>query len=346
MNVPSTRRTLLYVLTAALLAAVLVTACPATAQTPTTTPGDKQGQTTPSQQAQPGLSEEIKKPVARLTTAIETAEKALQQLSELEDELGRLRVEVEEILAESVETAEELRPQLSAVRSQIEKLGPPPGKDAPPEAPAIAADRARLNALASELDGAIKAAELTWVRARQLIERITVLRHSIFAKNLLERVPTPLLPALWRDFAGELPAIGRRLNYLSDDWWYWAGPKNYQLAGVLALALLAFLVLRIINYRVVAHRRQQREEPPTFFERAISVSWASTPSICCMRPGAEWPAPPSRPHSCSSASPCSSGVFSHPASRNGVLSTCPIARRAASCGCCSALPPPTPSTLL
>ena len=112
----------------------------------------------------------------------------------------------------SVDTAEKLRPQLAAVRSQIERLGPAPGKDAPPEAPAIAAERARLTALASELDGAIKSAELTWVRARQLIERITVLRHSLFTRNLLERLPSPLLPGVWRDFSNETPAVGRRLQ--------------------------------------------------------------------------------------------------------------------------------------
>ena len=101
---------------------------------------------------------------------------------------------VEEVLDETAQTAEALRPQLEAVKSQIEKLGPPPAKDAPPEAPEVAAERARLAALASAYDGAIKSSELTWVRARQLIERITVLRHSLFTKNLLERLPSPLLP--------------------------------------------------------------------------------------------------------------------------------------------------------
>ena len=94
--------------------------------------------------------------VARLTTAIEAAEKTIQHLTELEEELSRLRVDVECILSDSTDTAETLRPQLAAVRSQIEKLGPPPAKDAPPEAPAIAAERARLTALAAAIDGAIK----------------------------------------------------------------------------------------------------------------------------------------------------------------------------------------------
>ena len=275
MIVPRNRRFPPFLLVALLLAAAaLAYVCPATAQTQPTAPADQQNQG--QAQSSPGvLTEEIKKPIAKLTTAIETAEKALQQLSELEDELGRLRLDVEEILGEFVETAENLRPQLAAVRSQIEKLGPVPGKDAPPEGPAIAADRARLTALATEFDGAIKAAELTWVRARQLIERITVLRHSLFTRNLLERLPSPLLPGVWHDFSNETPAVGRRLHYLFDDWSYWASHKTTELIALVLAAIVLFFVLRVLVARYTGYRHVAREVPPTFFERAFSVSWTA-----------------------------------------------------------------------
>ncbi len=140
-----------------------------------------------------------------MTTSLAEAEKALQQLSGFEDELGGLRARVEEVLDETAQTAESLRPRLEDVKSQIEKLGPPPAKDAPPETSEVAGERARLAALASAYDGAIKSSELTWVRARQIIERITVLRHSLFTKNLLERLPSPLLPEIWRDVVSNFP---------------------------------------------------------------------------------------------------------------------------------------------
>src|SRR5262245_60245130 len=118
MNVPNMRRTVRSLLALVLVSAALLLAWPAGAQTHPAAPTDQQGQTAQQKPPQTGLPEEVKKPIARLTTAIETAEKALQQLSELEEELSRLRLEVEEILSESVATAEELRPQLAAVRSQ------------------------------------------------------------------------------------------------------------------------------------------------------------------------------------------------------------------------------------
>ena len=111
--------------------------------------------------------------------SIESAEKSIQQLKELEGELSRLRTRRRaHHLRIRRPTAETLRPQLAEVKSQIEKLGPPPAKDQPPESATVAAERARLNAMAAALDGAVKTTELAWVRAKQLIDRITVIRYQ------------------------------------------------------------------------------------------------------------------------------------------------------------------------
>ena len=102
------------------------------------------------------LPPEVTSPVERLAKSIETAEKSIQQLKKLSSELQRLRTDVEGIIYEFTSTAEVLRPQLAEVRNQIERSVPP--KDQP--TPTIAAERARLNALAGALDGAIRTTEL------------------------------------------------------------------------------------------------------------------------------------------------------------------------------------------
>jgi small-conductance mechanosensitive channel len=167
-----------------------------------------------------------------------------------------------------------LRPRLASVATQIEKLGPPPGKDAPPEAPAISAERARLAALSSELDAAIRTTELTWVRARQLIERITDLRHALFARNLLQRLPSPLVPSLWRDLVQAAPSVGQRLGYLAADWWSWARPKSAELGGLLLVTVLLWLALRYTFLKLTAGRRRAAAQPP-FFERAAAIAWVA-----------------------------------------------------------------------
>jgi potassium efflux system protein len=256
------------VLHAVLLMAALL-ACVSSASAQATPPS-------PPAPSQSALPPEIAASLSKTTASLTEAEKALQQLSGFEDELGSLRTKVEDVLDQTSQTAENLRPQLEAVKSQIEKLGPPPGKDAPPEAPEVASERARLTALSSAYDGAIKSSEVTWVRARQLIERITVLRHSLFTKNLLERLPSPLLPGIWRDIVTDAPAVRHRLGSWVDNWSYWAARKQSELSLLVAAVLFLYVFLKLVVARRTRRRTLRAEPPlPTFFERAISVSWVA-----------------------------------------------------------------------
>jgi potassium-dependent mechanosensitive channel len=226
--------------------------------------------------AQPvSLPSEVLEPITRLAKSIEGAEKAIQHLKELEEELSRLRNDVEAILNDSTQTAEGLRPQLSEIRSLIEKLGPAPGKDAPAEALAIASERQRLNALAAAIDGAVKSTELTWFRARQLIEKITTMRHQIFQRNLFERRQSPLLPALWRDVGTRMPNVMTRLAYNGTDWWSWG--QRY-VGELVLIGIAASALFTILHFG--AWRRTRRMEPlgvvqPSFFERASRIAWVA-----------------------------------------------------------------------
>jgi potassium-dependent mechanosensitive channel len=251
---------------------------PAAAQSPPAAaqPTQTSGAQDQLQPAPIALPAEITQSLTRLATAIDASEKTVENISTQESDLGQLRIDVEGLLNQSAQTAEQLRPQLAAVKSQIAKLGAAPGKDGPPEPAAIAAERARLTGLAANLDGAIKAAELAWVRARQLIERITVMRHSIFTKNLLQRLPSPLLPGLWRNVITEAPAVGRRVDYLAEDWWHWAGSKPRDVGALLSATLLLYLILRAVTGRLTDRRGSRTGEPqPSFFERAMAVAWVA-----------------------------------------------------------------------
>ncbi|MBN9276952.1 MAG: mechanosensitive ion channel family protein [Hyphomicrobium sp.] len=204
-------------------------------------------------------------PVERLVKGIESAEKSIQQLKELESELQRLRTDVEEIIYDSTATAETLRPKLTEVKSQIERLGPAP-KDQP-EAPAIAAERARLNTIAAALDGAVKSVELTWVRGKQMIDRITVMRYQIFSRNLFERRASPLLPSLWHDVYERLPSITGRAQYYGAHWFERSSRQWLALIGVIAGALAAaFLISRFVDHWI-EKKRAGFEGIPSFFDR-------------------------------------------------------------------------------
>ena len=219
------------------------------------------------------LPPEVMGPVDRLAKSIETAEKSIQQLKEFESELQRLRGSVEEIIYDSTATAETLRPQLAEVKSQIEKLGPAPAAGQSAESATIASERTRLNAMAGALDGAIKTTELAWVRAKQLIDRITVMRYQIFTRSLFERRNSPVLPSTWKEVGERMPMIISRIQYYGSDWMYWARAKAVGLAGIVTGALAAGFLLWFVGRNIVARRRKTIVGIPTFFDRIAASVW-------------------------------------------------------------------------
>ncbi len=218
----------------------------------------------------PLLPPEVTTPVERLAKSVEEAEKSIQQLKELEGELQRLRTDVEEIIYDSTATAEALRPQLTEVKSQIERLGPAPSNQ--PETPAIAAERARLNSIAAALDGAIKTTELAWVRAKQMIDRITVLRYQIFSRNLFERRASPLMPSVWHEVGSRLPSILGRAQYYGATWLQRLRQEALSFFGILVGAIGAAFGLRHLVNQWIVKRRGSFEGIPTFFDR---IRWAA-----------------------------------------------------------------------
>ena len=208
----------------------------------------------------------------RMVASMERADKDIGSAKDNESALGSLRGQVEGVMYESTQIAEKLRPRLAEVKGQIEKLGPPPKPDAP-EAPPVAAERTRLNALASALDGAIKTSELTWVRARQQIERITDMRHEIFAQSITQRRPSPLSLSLWRDVWNDVPSVINTVKYIGASWVEEAKPKSATVLAIFVVSMVLYLFLRRTFRMIASVRQRHREKPPAFFERATAVTW-------------------------------------------------------------------------
>lgn len=221
--------------------------------------------------AQPTL--DIDGDLKRLVESLERTDKDISASKDNENSLGSLRGQVESIMYESTQIAEKLRPRLTEVKDQIEKLGAPPKGDGPPEAPPVASERARLNALSAAIDGAIKTSELTWVRARQLIERITDMRHDLFAQSVTQRRPSPLSMTLWRDVWNDVPSVVNTIKYISSSWVEEASPKSAAVLAIVLSSFALYLGLRWTFRSFTASRRRQRERAPAFFERATAATW-------------------------------------------------------------------------
>ena len=207
----------------------------------------------------------------RLVESSERADKEIGTSKDNETALGSLRGQVEGIMYESTQIAEKLRPRLVEVKSQIEKLGPTPKEGA--EAAPIAVERARLNALSNALDGAIKTSELTWVRARQQIERITDMRHEIFAQSLYQRRSGPISLTLWSDVWNDIPSVANTIRYIGASWIEEAKPKSASVFLIVLLSAALYLGLRWSFRMATAVRQRHREKPPAFFERTTAATW-------------------------------------------------------------------------
>jgi small-conductance mechanosensitive channel len=219
------------------------------------------------------LPPEVAKSVTQLVEKMEGAEKSLGKMKDLSDDIGRLRDDVEHVISKSTEVADGLRPRLTEVKSQIDKLGPPPGKDAPPEAPGVAAERARLNGEVAALSGAIKTLELTWVRARQTIDKITDLRLAIFTRSLMERMASPLLPGLWHDVVRDVPQLANLTSYIWNDWIGTLKRKSGVVLALITATLLGYVLLRHLTRRWTQLSPRANGTQPTFFERAAAAAW-------------------------------------------------------------------------
>ena len=257
------------------------TPSPAQPPTPQSAPGTGQPAATPPVAQAPAAvppappappTLDVDGDLKRLVVSIERADKEITSSKDNENALGSMRGQVEGIMYESTQINEKLKPRLADVKSQIEKLGSPP-KEGPPEAGPVAAERARLNALAAAIDGAIKTSELTWVRARQQIERITDMRHEMFAQSLYQRRPSVFSQTLWRDVANEMPSVWNTLRYISMTWIEEAKPKSASVFGIFGLSLVLYLLLRRTFQLATASRRNHRAKPPAFFERSMAATW-------------------------------------------------------------------------
>jgi small-conductance mechanosensitive channel len=224
--------------------------------------------------------EEIRQPAAHLRTAIETLEGNVDAARENDEELSRLRVEIEALIQASNQFLESLQPRYKAVASQIEKLGPLPAKDQTAEAPAIQAERQRLSLLSAEIDGAIKATGLVQYRARELLTRVQEYRTRIFTSQLFRRTSSPLSLETWSTVATALPPAVTELKWT---FWRWRRSAEENLFAITALlggAALLYLVLARIRRRVFASRLDgPHVAEPDFFKRAGTAGWVASLNV-------------------------------------------------------------------
>lgn len=237
--------------------------------------------TAPSPPPAPALSaedqaavEDVRASAAKVRSTLDALEKSVERNLENDEELRQLRVDLVGLIDSAQATIDGLRPKAQSLQQLVDKLGAAPEKDAAPESEQVAAERARLNALAAEVNGALKAGELAQVRARQLLATVQTARQGLFAKQILRRSPSPVLPGTWSQLLDDLPSARRQVSYSLAGWLASATGKWAELASLALGLVVLFVALTAIVRWFLAHRLDRpRETPPGFFEQVAAIGW-------------------------------------------------------------------------
>lgn len=222
----------------------------------------------------PGDLEQLIQPVSRTAAALDAIEKRVEEIKDSDDQLTDERAAIARLLDDAQREGDALRPRLDAIRTQTEKLGVAPAKDAPAESEEITAERKRLGSLQARIDAAIKTADLTQVRAGQLMRRVRSLRQSVFARELFRKtVSHPLSGRGLTDLATELWDANQKAEGAWRAWWAAARVELARITAILVSALAAYLIARRLRRRYQYNRfAESALATPTFAQRATTAA--------------------------------------------------------------------------
>ena len=147
---------------------------------------------------------EVERTLREVRTALAGAD-AQETLQDLSERALQAKRDAEAAVAA-------LAPALEQVDARIAQLGPL--DDGATEERSIGRQRGLLEQQRSQVDAGIKRGKLLAEDARQLADAIDKSRAQQFGEQLGRKAGSPLSPALWRQFVGNLPADAGRVQRL------------------------------------------------------------------------------------------------------------------------------------
>lgn len=187
-----------------------------------------------------------------LTSRIRALEKTVERVKDRDKDLNEQLSAIDAVIVAAQRHANELKPRLEDVKSLINRLGPvPDGKTVPAESASIAAQRARLNAVAAEIDGAIKQSALVEVRARQLSGRVQELRQEIFTRELLQQARSSMTREFWQEIWQAAPGTRLQVIAIASGWWSTVTTKLPAASAVVLASFLLYVLLKLGTVRIL-----------------------------------------------------------------------------------------------
>ncbi|NML73275.1 mechanosensitive ion channel family protein [Rhizobium sp. S-51] len=221
--------------------------------------------------------------VEKASQDIADAQKRFEQLQKgVEDRksddaaLIDIKVKTDQLIRDLLKISVDLRPRFNDVKTRLSQLGEKPAEGQPEEAPAIAEERARLNATRLEINTLTGQAEDLSIRASDLSDDITGLRRQLFTEQLFEHteISGDVIDDAFDSLSAEVEKFQRTLgSWFSFIWKF----KRVPLGTAVMLSLAMALVLLYAEYRLFGSliRRDPANRDPAYMSRFSVAFWST-----------------------------------------------------------------------
>jgi potassium-dependent mechanosensitive channel len=250
------------------------------AQGPAQVQGPANGQASPPAPPQPAPPEQapIGPTLDKLSASLKQIEASLERHDLTDADLQASRQQIDPISDAVAGALDRLTPRLAAIKARLDQLGPKPDDSAPPESPAVTAERADQQKLYSDTDELSKRARLLAVEAEQTGAKIKARRRALFTRSLFARATSIANPALWSEVWHEAPSDAAAIKAVFSEWIEdinnrLDGQRTEVFWGGLTLILLPYLLLSRLARRVLARNPDVPE--PSRFLKILGAWWVA-----------------------------------------------------------------------
>ncbi len=214
----------------------------------------------------------------KLSASLKQIEASLERHDLTDADLQALRQRIDPISDAVASALDSLTPRLAGIKARLDQLGPKPDDSAPPESPAVTAERADQQKLYNDTDELSKRARLLAVEADQTGANIKARRRTLFTRSLFARATSIADPALWVDVWHEAPGDADGIKTIFSEWIDGInnrldGRRKPGFWGVLTLILLLYLPLSRLARRVL--ERHAAVFNPSRFCKILGAWWVA-----------------------------------------------------------------------
>jgi potassium efflux system protein len=242
--------------------------------------------------------EQIKAQVAEWTRLVDRFGREVSTLRLDESDVTRLTERANALKGEAAALKDTAAAQVAETRELLESMGEL--AQGATESAEAAAQRKDLQERLARAEGWQRQAELVIARADQLVDRVSAKRIELFARTVLRRGPSPLVPQTWLDGGRELGALVRLIGTSFGTWFGRLfdgsdiGPAMLVVLAGLVLGLGAGVAIR--GYLRGRYARDAATAPTSRFEVMMAagasfIGYVAPLAVAILGAWAVWPPP-------------------------------------------------------